>query len=207
MKLVVFGATGGTGREIVTQALEAGHEVTAVARKHSPITIQHKHLKVLQGDVLASETLLQAVKGQDAVIFAVGAADRSPTRVYSVGVMNVLLAMCDFHVRRLICVSASGLDPGSLIQKLIAKPLLWWIFKNGYTDMLHMEIIVKASSMDWTILRPPRLTNGEHSGKYKVAVNKPLPNGWLLSRADLADYIVKHLHDPVIYRATVDLAY
>jgi putative NADH-flavin reductase len=207
MKLVVFGATGRTGREVVMQSLDAGHEVTAVARKPSAMGIQHKRLNLVQGDVLVPETLLQAVRGQDVVVFAVGAADRSPTKIYSVGVMNVLLAMCDFHVRRLICVSASGLDPGSLIQKLVAKPILWWIFKNGYTDMLHMEIIVKASSMDWTILHPPRLTNGEHNEKCRVAVNKPLPNGWLLSRADLADYIVKHLHDPAIYRATVELAY
>jgi putative NADH-flavin reductase len=207
MKLVVFGATGGTGREVVTQALEAGHDVTAVARNPSAITIQHDRLRVLQGDVLAPETLLQAVTGQEAVVFAVGAADRSPTKIYSVGVMNVLLAMRDAQIQRLICVSASGLDPGVLIQKLIAKPLLWWIFKHGYTDMSHMEIIVKASGMDWTILHPPRLTNGERNGKYKVAVNEQLTNGWLLSRADLADYIVKHLHDHKIHRTVVELAY
>jgi putative NADH-flavin reductase len=207
MRLVVFGATGGTGREVVRQALDVGHEVTAVARRPSAMTIQHKRLKVLQGDVLAPETLPQAVRDQEAVVFTVGAADRSPTKIYSVGVMNVLMAMHDANVHRLICVSASGLDPGVLLQKLIAKPLLWWIFKHGYTDMLHMEIIVRASGMDWTILHPPRLTNGERNGRYKVAVNKQLSNGWLLSRADLADYIVKHLHDPAIYRSMVELAY
>jgi putative NADH-flavin reductase len=207
MKLVVFGATGRTGSEVVAQALNAGHDVTAVARKPSVITTQHKRLKVLRGDVLVPGTLPQAVTGQDAVVFAVGAADRSPTKIYSVGVMNVLLAMRDANVQRLVCVSASGLDPGALVQKLVARPLLWWIFKHGYTDMLHMEIIVKASSMDWTILRPPRLTNGQRNGRYKVAVNQQLANGWLLSRADLADYIVKHLHDPVIHRAVVELAY
>jgi putative NADH-flavin reductase len=207
MKLVVFGATGGTGREVVTQALDAEHDVVAVARNPSTITIQHDRLRVLQGDVLVPDTLPQAVTGQDAVVFAVGAADRSPTRIYSIGVMNVLLAMRDAQIRRLICVSASGLDPGVLIQKLIAKPLLWWIFKNGYTDMSHMEIIVKASGMDWTILRPPRLTNNVRTGEYKVAVNEQLSNGWLLSRADLADYIVKHLRDPKIHRTVVELAY
>lgn len=207
MKLVVFGATGGTGREVVQQALDAGHNVTAVARNPSAITFQHERLRVLQGDVGAPETLPQAIAQQDAVVFAVGAADRSPTKIYSVGVMNVLLAMRDAKVQRLICISASGLDPGVLIQKLIAKPLLWWIFKHGYTDMSHMEIIVRASNVDWTILRPPRLTDKAHTGKYKVAVNKQLSNGWLLSRADLADYIVRHLQDAGIYRSMVEVAY
>jgi hypothetical protein len=117
------------------------------------------------------------------------------------------MAMRVAQVRRFICVSASGLDPGALLQKLIAKPLLWWLFKYGYTDMSHMEIIVKASDIDWTILHPPRLTDGASRGQYKVAINKQLSNGWLLSRADLADYIVKHLHDPAIHRAVVELAY
>jgi putative NADH-flavin reductase len=207
MKIVVFGATGGTGREIVLQALDAGHIVTAVARRPAAIAIRHEHLSILHGDVLLPETVRQAITGQDTVVFAVGAADRSPTKIYSVGVMNVLLAMHDARVRRLICVSASGLDPGVLIQKAIAKPILWWIFRNGYTDMAHMEIIVKASGMDWTILRPPRLTNRARSGKYKVAVNKQLSNGWTLSRADLADYIVKNLGDPAIHRAVVEIAH
>jgi putative NADH-flavin reductase len=207
MKLVVFGATGGTGCEVVQQALDTGHDVTAVARKPSVITLQHDRLKVLQGDVLKPEALSPAVTDQDVVVFAVGAADRSPTKIYSVGVMNVLLAMRDTKVQRLICISASGLDPGVLIQKLIAKPLLWWIFKHGYMDMSHMEVIVKASGMDWTIIRPPRLTDKAHTGKYKVAVNEQLSNGWLLSRADLADYIVKHLGDVSTYRAMVEVAY
>ncbi len=65
---------------------------------------------------------------------------------------------------------------------MIAKPILWWLFKYGYTDMSHMEIIVKASRLDWTIFLPPRLTNGEHRGNYQVAVSKQLTNGWFLSR-------------------------
>ena len=207
MKVVVFGSTGGTGKEVVQQALEAGHEVTAVARNPSAIIMQHERLTVLQGNVLLPESLTQAVNGQDAVVFVVGAANRSPTQIYSVGILNVLLAMHDANVRRLICVSASGLDPGVWIQKLIAKHLLWWIFQYGYADMSRMETIAKASGMDWTIIRPPRLTNGEHSGKYQVAVNKQLTNGWFLSRADLADYIVKHLRDSSIYRSKVELAY
>ena len=100
MKLVVFGSTGGTGREVVGQALAAGHAVTAVARNPSGIPIRHDRLNVLQGDILMPETILPAVAGQDAVVFAVGAADRLPTKIYSMGVMNVLLAMRDAGVRK-----------------------------------------------------------------------------------------------------------
>ena len=125
MRIAVFGATGGTGREVVTQALGAGHYVTAVARNPAALTIQHDRLRVLCGDVLASETVLPAIIGQGAVVFSIGAEDRSPTKIYSVGMMNVLMAMREARVQRLICISASGLDPGPLIQKLIAKPLLW----------------------------------------------------------------------------------
>jgi len=207
MKIAVFGSTGGTGLEIVEQALKAGHYVTAVARKPSAIPFQHQHLKLLRADVLVPETLPRAITGQEVVVSAIGAADRAPTKIYSIGLMNILLAMNSAGVRRLICISASGLDPGPLIQKIIARPLLWWLFKDGYTDMSHMEIIVKASNVDWTILRPPRLTNEVHTGKYHVAVNKQLSHGWKISRADLADYIVKHLHDPAIHRKVVELAY
>ena len=207
MKIIVFGATGGTGREVVIQVLSAGHQVTAVVRTPSRLTIQHEHLNILQGDILEPQTFCQAMVGQDVVVSAIGVADRAPTKIYSVGLMNILMAMHDANVRRLICVSASGLDPGPLVQKLIAKPLLWTLFKEGYTDMLNMEIIVRASPVDWTILRPPRLTDDPRTGKYNVAVKKPLTHGWKISRADLADYIVTHLNDPLIHQAMVEIAY
>jgi putative NADH-flavin reductase len=110
-------------------------------------------------------------------------------------------------VRRLICISASGLDPGPLLQRLIAKPLLWWAFKSSYTDLVRMESKVSSSPLDWTILRPPRLTNGSRTGKVRSAVNRHLANAYSISRADLADYILTHLDDPVLYRALVEMAY
>jgi putative NADH-flavin reductase len=110
-------------------------------------------------------------------------------------------------VRRLICVSASGLDPGPGPLRWLARQVLWLMFKDAYTDMARMEAAVKASNLDWTIVRPPRLTNGPHTGQYHVAVNKHLTRGWSISRADLADYIVTHLEDPQIYCAQVEVAH
>lgn len=206
MNIVVFGATGGTGREVVIQALAAGHHVTAVARNPAMLDIKHAQLEILQGDVLKPETVTHAVEGKDVVVSALGTTNTSVTRVYSAGLMNILLAMHAANVRRLICVSATGLSPGNLIQKVIAKTILWTLFKEGYTDMLYMETIVRASDVDWTIVRPPRLTDKPRTGKYQVAVKKQLPNAWLISRADLADYIVKHLNDPALTRAMVEVA-
>lgn len=207
MKIVVFGATGGTGREVVIQALAAGHDVTALARNPAALDIQHERLEILQGDVMVAETVARAVAGRDVVISALGTSNRGATKVYSAGLMNIIGAMQTFKVKRLICVSATGLDPGNMIQKVIAKLILWRIFKGGYTDMLQMEHIVQASDVDWTIVRPPQLTDTPRTGTYQVAVTKQLPNAWKISRADLADYIVKHLTDTAISRKMVEVGY
>jgi putative NADH-flavin reductase len=116
-------------------------------------------------------------------------------------------AMQSAGVRRLMCVSASGLDPGPGLLRWLARQVLWLMFKEAYTDMARMEAAVKASDLDWTIVRPPRLTNGPHTGQYHMAVNKHLARGWTISRADLADYIVTHLEDPQTYCAQIEVAY
>lgn len=207
MNIVVFGATGGTGREVITQALAAGHYVTAVARNPAALSMQHERLEILRGDVLVPETLPQAIQGKDVVVSAIGASNRDTTKIYSAGLKNILTAMKRANVRRLVCVSATGLDPGPLLQRWIAKPILWWLFKEGFTDMLQMEHIVQASDIDWTIVRPPQLTDKPRTGRYNVALNQHLANCWQISRADLADYIVNHLNDPLTRRALVEVAY
>jgi putative NADH-flavin reductase len=162
---------------------------------------------VVQGDVLNPATIQQAMIGQDAVIATLGATDRGPTTVYSEGVANIIRAMRLAGVRRLLCVSASGLEPGPLWQRLIAKPLLWAVFKNSYTDLVRMETAVKASDVDWTIVRPPRLTNGPSTGQYHAAINKHLKSAMLISRADLASYMLSQLDNRESYCAVVEVAH
>jgi putative NADH-flavin reductase len=207
MKIVVFGATGGIGSQVVAHALAAGHAVTAVARRPATITLRSERLEVVQGDVLEPATLGEPIAGQDAVISALGARDRAPTTVYSEGVANLLRAMQAANVRRILCISAGGIDPGPRWQRILAKPLLWLIFKNMYADLLRMETVVQASDLDWTILRPPTLTNGPRTGRYQVAVNRHLSRSFSISRADVADYMINHLNDSATYRGTVELAY
>jgi putative NADH-flavin reductase len=207
MKIIVFGANGGIGSKVVEQGLEAAHQITAVVRRPESITIQHPHLRVVEGDALKPETIQQAMVGQDAVISALGIRTDAPTTVYSEGVANIIRAMQANGVQRLMCISASGLDPGPLYQKVIAKLFLWRAFKHSYTDLVRMEATVNASSVNWTIVRPPRLTDKERKGHYKIAVNKHLPNGFTLSRSDTADYMLKHLTDTQTYRGLVEIAY
>ena len=207
MKLVVFGSTGGIGAQVVAQALAGGHVVTAVARHLSAITLRHEHLEVVQGDVLEPGSISGAIAGKDVVISAIGARDRAPTTVYSQGVANMIQAMQFAGVHRLFCISASGLEPGPLWQRLIAKPILWTVLKEMYSDLVRMEAVVKRSPIDWTILRPPRLTDGPRTGHYQVALNQHLRRCLVISRADVADYILRNLDNAESGCAVVELAY
>jgi putative NADH-flavin reductase len=207
MKLIVFGANGGIGRHVVEQGLAAGHSVTAVARRPESVTIQHPNLTVRPGDVLDPAGLGPLLAGQEAVVSALGVHSRAPTVVYSQGVANILQGMQAAGVRRMLCISATGLDPGQWLQHYLAKPLLWAILREMYTDLVRMEDIVKRSGVEWTIIRPPNMSDKPRTGRYQVSCNEHLPAAWTISRADVADYIVRHLADPGTYQSWVEIAY
>jgi putative NADH-flavin reductase len=152
-------------------------------------------------------SVLEAVRGQDAVLSTIGTHSRAATTLYSQGVANMLKAMEATGVRRLLCISATGLEPGVPIQRLLAKPILWMVFKNMYSDLVRMESLVSASGLDWTIVRPPQLTDAPRTGIYRNAINQHLPGCWSISRADNADYLITHLNDPATYRALVEIGY
>src|SRR5262245_47410845 len=206
MKLIVFGATGGTGRQVVAQALSAGHAVTAIARRPEALGMEHDRLTVACGDVLHPATLAQPMAGQDAVVSALGVRGRLPTAVFSVGVSNIMQAMEAAGVRRLTCISAGGLDPGPGPLRSIAASILYRLFRHTYDDMRRMEALVKDSGLDWTIIRAPMLTDKPRTGRYRIATNKHLASSWSIGRADLADYIVTHLAYPGSFRALVEIA-
>jgi putative NADH-flavin reductase len=207
MKLTIFGATGGIGREVVRQALDAGHAVTAVARRPAAITLQHERLCVLPGDVLDAASIAPALKGQDAVISSIGIAKDEPTELYSAGIRNIIAGMQEGGVRRLLCISATGIDPGPLWQRVIAKPLLWRFFGHSYADLVRMEAVVRESGLDWTIVRPPRLSDKPRTGHYEVAINRHLRRCNIISRADVADYLVNHIDDSASNCGVVEVAY
>jgi len=209
MKLIVFGSTGGTGRQIVQQALDAGHLVTAVARNPAALEIEHTNLEIVKGDVFQPATFDKAMKGQSAVLSAIGINSTKPTRVYSEGILNILKAMQKNGVQRIICVSASAVETSpelSFPVRMMTK-LLQRILKNMYSDLLKMEQVVKKTNLDWTVVRPPRLTNGKLKGKYRFAVNEWLPHCTSISRADLAHFMLHHINDVNTYKSIIEVAY
>jgi putative NADH-flavin reductase len=210
MRLVVFGATGGTGREVVVQALAAGHEVTAVARRPEAFDLQHERLRVARGDVLDAASAAAAIAGHDAVASAVGPRDRGPTRIYSEGAANLVRGMRAAGVRRAVLVSAIGIDPEvdlpfplDLVMRFAVRPML----RESYADALRMEDELRGSDLDWTIVRAPLLTKGPHTGRYRTSVATHLRHAVRISRADLADYVLALVPDASTHRAWVELAY
>jgi uncharacterized protein YbjT (DUF2867 family) len=164
MRLIVFGSTGGIGRQVVAQALDAGHQVTAVARRPEMLALHHERLQVVRGDALELASFQNALTGQDAVVSALGILTKEPTTFYSSTMNNIMEAMHASGLRRLLCVSAGATEPGGW-QRWIIKPILWRMHGEMYIDLLRMEGAVKASGLDWTILRPPRLMDEPRTGR------------------------------------------
>ncbi|MEU7898236.1 NAD(P)H-binding protein [Nonomuraea sp. NPDC049152] len=174
---MVFGATGGTGRQVVEQAVAAGHDVTVLARDPARVVARDR-VTVIGGDVLTPQPWRAAVAGQDAVLSCLGSTDRRhTTTVYSEGTANILAAMRDGGVRRVLCLSSAGLEiaPGTpLGQRLVTRLVIQRLYRHGYADMARMERLVAAArDLDWTIVRPPMLTDGPAAGDRQGEVDLP----------------------------------
>jgi putative NADH-flavin reductase len=211
LNLLVIGATRHTGNLVMRQALAAGHSVTALARDPARIDIKHERLRVVRGDVLDPATLGQAVAGCDVVVSTLGvtSAYRAPTTLYSEGMRNVIKAMRDAGVRRLIAVTAAPLsnDKDDTLPSRVLNKMMWTFIKEVYSDMARMEDVIRSSGLDWTIVRPPRLTEKPPTGHYRTAVNRSVRGGFTIARADLAGAILKMLDDPESVHAAIGIAY
>jgi putative NADH-flavin reductase len=210
MRLVVFGATRGSGRHAVEQALEAGHDVTAVARDPAAIALRHPRLRVLQGDVLDPASTAAAIAGQDAVLSTVGPKGPGATTLYSAGLRNLVLGMRVAGVGRMICVSAIGVDEKSDIafpQRLLL-PLLRRLLGGLWADARKMETALRQETgLDWTVVRPPMLTSGPRTGRYRTRLNGYVGRAGRISRADLAEYLLSLLAEPASHRAWAEISY
>lgn len=207
---MVFGATGGTGRQVVEQAVAAGHDVTVLARDPARVVARDR-VTVIGGDVLTPQPWRAAVAGQDAVLSCLGSTDRRhPTTVYSEGTANILAAMRDGGVRRVLCLSSAGLEiaPGTpLGQRLVTRLVIQRLYRHGYADMARMERLVAAArDLDWTIVRPPMLTDGPQTGDYRTAENAHLAKAKSISRADLAHYLLTQVTDEASRHAVVEIS-
>lgn len=210
-KIIVFGATGGTGKEVVKQALEKGFLVTAIIRNPSAFNIDHPNLKIVQGDVLQPATFEKEITGKTAVISCLGTGrSTKPTTVYSQGIKNIISEMNKADLKRLICISAVAISANKemgFFIRTISKVVLQKILKEPYKDMCLMEKEVKNNNINWTIVRPPMLKNSKLTGEYRVAVHSHLKRPFSISRADLAHYLLSIINNAETFQSKTEIAY
>jgi putative NADH-flavin reductase len=209
MKLLIFGSTGGTGRELLKQSLDQGHDVVAIARNVERLDdVNHASLQLVRGDVLDPTSVESAVAGHDAVMCAIGAgAERTTLR--EDGTRNIVKAMENAGVRRLVCLSSLGVGDSHANLPFFTKYIIVGIFlRHAFADHERQEAIVRRSSLDWTIVRPPHLTDGPRTGAYRhgfSTTDRQIKGK--ISRADVAEFMVKQLTDATYLHQTPGVSY
>ena len=209
MKLVIFGATGSIGIQVVEQALDQGHQVTAFARTPAKLDIQHPNLMLFQGDVTNLASVEQAIQGQDAVVCVLGGGKNLSSTVRSEGTQQIIRAMEQTGVRRLICQSTLGAgDSWSNLDFYWKYIMFGFILRKVFADHQLQERYVKQSQLDWTIVRPSAFVDGPRTGVYQhgFASNQKLPS-LKIARADVADFLLKQLASDAYLGKTPGLSY
>lgn len=210
MKLLIIGATGGTGKQLVQQALSRGHTVTAFARTPSKIKERHSNLSVVRGDVLDYKSVLDAVKGHEAVLCALGHRKWIiKTSILSEGTRNIIWAMESHGVKRLICQTSLGVGDSrgrlGLYYTLFVIPFIVYFY---YRDKERQEQLIRQSTLNWTIVRPAAFRPGRRRGIYghgpeighRVLTLR-------ITRADTADFMLNQLTDDTYLHQTPAIAY
>lgn len=221
MRLTIVAATGRVGRELLGQALTAGHEITAVVRDPARLPTGTL-IRPVRADFADPDpaNLRDAVQGADAVLSAVGPAPSSEAGVASRATAAIASAMQDTRVRRLVVVSAAPVgpvsvagrrpgrpDPGDdVAARLVLGPVLRRIFRAQYADLAEMEEVLRSSGLAWTAIRPPRLTDGPVTGTYRTAMGRNLKGGRQIARADVAHLMLAVLDRPETVGETVGIA-
>lgn len=200
MNIVIFGAAGGTGRTLVEQALAKGHMVTAFDRHPQALAIEHPKLPIVQGDIFNPAQVEAAIAGQDAVICVLGVRPQTTLPICSTGTKHIIAAMHKVGVKRFICQSAfavAALDGErgetswflSIILPFFPK------VKAMFADKVVQEQFIRQSQLAWIIVRPARLTDGPKTGIYQAGVPLMVGSRAKISRADVADFLLKQVSD------------
>jgi uncharacterized protein YbjT (DUF2867 family) len=212
MKMTVFGATGGIGGQVVRQALDAGHKVTAVVRDPARFEVSHPALEVATVPGLTDPEVLRPVlEASDAALSGVGPRGRKDGPVASSSTRGILRAMEASGVRRFVAVSAVPVGPvpegESWLNRRIILPLISAFARDVYADLAEMEDEIRRSTTEWTIVRPPKLVNRPVTGTYRTCVGGNVPRGYTISRTDVAHAMLAALDDPATLRQAVGVAY
>ncbi|MDO3642806.1 NAD(P)-dependent oxidoreductase [Mucilaginibacter sp. L3T2-6] len=213
-RVLVIGGNGGIGKQCIRAALQAGCYVTAILRTPAKLAMHHSNLNIVQGDISYPEQIIPHLANKDAVISAVGVSggllNDEPTTLYSDSAQLIVKGLGTALTTHAFFISASAVEIRPVLPfyvRFIARFVLQKLLKHMYSDLLRMEDIVKQSSINYTVIRPPQLTDGKETGSYRIAINQFLPNGLKISRADVAHFIMNHIDDAKVRRTTVEIGY
>ncbi len=191
MKIAIFGATGRAGRELMLQALVKGYDVQALVRKPQMIDVRDKRLHVIAGDVRDLAAVEETVSGADVVCVALGARSGEKHDVHSTGTQHIIDAMKRCGIRRILVISSTGLfgsrDSGFVFGNII-RPLF---LRKVFNDKRKQLTLLEKSGLEWILIRPVRLIDGQKTGKYHISDDKP--EGKEISCADVADFMMGQL--------------
>lgn len=208
--ILIIGATGGTGQQLLAGALERGYRVTALVRDPLGLRLEHPGLTVVRGDVLDAESVDRAMRGQQAVLCALGHKRYfGPTRILSEGTRNILRSMRTHGVRRLVCETSLGIGDSAgrmgLYYTLFVIPVILPFY---YWDKTRQERLVAASELDWVVVRPGALNNAKGRGRYREGADV---GSYLwtvrISRADVADFMLGQLTSGTCLRTAVGVSW
>ena len=208
MKLLIFGASGSVGRKLIKQALDEGHKVTAFVRNPEKLGIKHANLQILQGDVMDSASVERALQGQEAVLAALGSPPLKNANVRSEGTRQIVRAMEKIGVRRLVSLSTLGAGDSWNMLPLKYKILFSTLLRKAFAAHEVQENYINESQLDWTIVRPGEFTDGERTGEYRHGF--PITDKTIkakISRADVADFMLKQLTEDTYLRKTPGISY
>lgn len=209
MKLVIFGSTGSIGSQVVEQALEAGHTVTAFVRNPDKLNLQHSHLNIFTGDVMDRTLVEKAVIGHDAAICILGSGKKLSGNVRSQGTKNIIQALEKAGIKRFICQSTLGAGDSWGNLNFYWKYIMFgFILRKVFADHQLQEKYVQQSNLDWTIIRPGAFIEGSRTGKYRHGFPSSDRTSKLkISRPDVADFILKQLRDDTYLGKAASLSY
>jgi putative NADH-flavin reductase len=212
MRITVFGATGGVGGLVVAQALDAGHKVTAVVRDPARFRLRHPALEVAAVPDLADlDRLRPAVEAADAALSGIGPRSRKDGPVASTATRSIIRALEDTGVRRFVAISAAPVGPvpdgDSFLNRRVAMPLISRLLRPVYDDLGAMEEDLRRSTLEWSVVRPPKFTDKPTTGRYRMSVGTNVPRGYTISRGDVAHAMLAVLADPATVRQPVGIAY
>lgn len=197
MKIVVFGASGGTGQELLRQGVAQGHEVTAFVRDPKSVTGGDR-LRVVVGDARDASAVVLAMAGQEAVLSALGSRSLGDETLLPESMTHILAAMRHEGVRRLIVLGASGVWPGagkrlSPVAQLFLRVIQATALKKPFNSQRRMQELIRLSDTEWTVVQPPRLLNTAGRGTWRIDAEALPTNGTTIARADVATFMLQQL--------------